>query len=92
MSTKKWFNYHTAGVADSCQPGRDVLPHTNAALADRLPSCQLQEEQGNAHNHHQQHIKEKKSTCGEEVTKQVLLNLLLVLLLRILLLLLKENK
>lgn len=59
-------SHHTAGVADPRQLGRDVLPHPDAALPDGLTSRQLQEEQGNAHQDHEQHVQEEKGPCGKE--------------------------
>lgn len=57
---KQLLNYHTARVANPCKPGRDVPPHTDAALSDGLTGRQLQEEQGNTHHQHYQNIQEEK--------------------------------
>lgn len=42
--------HHAARVADACQLWGDVLPNTDAALANALPSCQLHKKQRNSHN------------------------------------------
>jgi len=57
---KRTVSYHAAGVAHPGQPGGDALPHSDAALSDGLPGCQLQEEQGDAHHQHEQHIQEQE--------------------------------
>lgn len=56
------FSYHTAGVANPCELGRDELPHSNTALSDGLSSSQLQEEEGNANDQHQQDVEKEKGS------------------------------
>lgn len=53
-------SHHAAGVADPGEPGGDVLPHPDAALPDGLTGSQLQEEQGDSHHQHEQHVQEEE--------------------------------
>lgn len=42
-----------------------MFPYSDAALSDGLTGCQLQEEQGDAHNQHQQDVQQEKGSWEE---------------------------
>lgn len=64
--------HEAAGVADASQAGTDVIPDADAAPADPLPHCQLQEEQGQPDDDEQDQVWDQVGTWkGTERSSQI---------------------
>lgn len=64
--------HEAAGVADASQAGTDVIPDADAAPADPLPHCQLQEEQGQPDDDEQDQVWDQVGTWkGTEWSSQI---------------------
>lgn len=60
------WTHHTTCKADAPQPRAYVVPHPDAAPADTLTHCKLQEEQRDANQYEQDQIGHQVRSCQSE--------------------------